>query len=72
VGDPVYGGRRRLPAGATASLRAALEGFRRQALHAARLSFAHPMSGKSVSYEAPIPADFSALLGALDRDLAAA
>jgi 23S rRNA pseudouridine1911/1915/1917 synthase len=72
VGDPVYGGRRRLPAGATASLRAALEGFRRQALHAARLSFAHPKSGKSVSYEAPIPADFSALLGALDRDLAAA
>ena len=44
---PVYGGRRRLPAGATPALMAALEGFRRQALHAARLSFAHPKSGKT-------------------------
>src|SRR5688500_8362788 len=35
VGDPVYGGRRRLPAGATPELQAALEGFHRQALHAA-------------------------------------
>ncbi len=36
VGDPVYGGRRKLPAGATPGLKAALEGFQRQALHAAR------------------------------------
>jgi 23S rRNA pseudouridine1911/1915/1917 synthase len=72
VGDPVYGGRRRLPAGATAALRAALEAFQRQALHAARLEFVHPKSGKSVSFEAPLPADFSTLLGMLARDLAAA
>jgi 23S rRNA pseudouridine1911/1915/1917 synthase len=72
VGDPVYGGRRRLPAGATPQLVAALEGFRRQALHAARLEFVHPKSGKSVSYEAPLPADFLQLLGALERDLAGA
>jgi len=70
VGDPVYGGRRRLPAGATPQLIAALEGFKRQALHAARLEFVHPKSGKSVSYEAPLPADFTQLLGALERDLA--
>ena len=70
VGDPVYGGRRRLPAGASTELKAALEAFRRQALHAARLTFIHPKSGKSVSYEAPLPEDFSALLGALARDLA--
>ena len=69
VGDPVYGGRRRLPAGASAALRAALEGFHRQALHAARLTFAHPRTGKSVSYDAPLPADFSGLLGALARDV---
>ena len=72
VGDPVYGGRRRLPAGATPQLVAALEGFRRQALHAARLEFEHPKSGKPVSYEAPLPADFRQLLGALERDLAGA
>jgi len=72
VGDPVYGGRRRLPAGATAELRTALEAFHRQALHAARLQFEHPKSGKPVSYEAPLPPDFAMLLGVLARDLAAA
>jgi 23S rRNA pseudouridine1911/1915/1917 synthase len=71
VGDPVYGGRRRLPAGATPGLKAALEGFHRQALHAARLKFAHPKSGKSVTYSAPLPADLAGLLGELERDLAA-
>jgi len=72
VGDPVYGGRRRIPAGATPQLLAALEGFRRQALHAARLEFVHPKSGKSESYEAPLPDDFGKLLAALERDLAGA
>ena len=72
VGDPVYGGRRRIPAGATPQLLAALEGFRRQALHAARLEFVHPKSGKSVSYEAPLPDDFGKLLATLERDLAGA
>jgi 23S rRNA pseudouridine1911/1915/1917 synthase len=72
AGDPVYGGRRRLPAGASAQLRAALEGFQRQALHAARLSFVHPRSGKAVSYDAPLPADLAGLLEALARDAAEA
>jgi 23S rRNA pseudouridine1911/1915/1917 synthase len=72
VGDPVYGGRRRLPAGATPALKAALEGFRRQALHAERLSFTHPKSGKPVTYHAPLPADLRELLGVLERDLAEA
>jgi 23S rRNA pseudouridine1911/1915/1917 synthase len=68
VGDPVYGGRRRLPTGASASLIATLQNFPRQALHAARLSFVHPKSGKPVSYEAPLPADLVTLLDALERD----
>ncbi|HEX6396248.1 MAG TPA: 23S rRNA pseudouridine(1911/1915/1917) synthase RluD [Steroidobacteraceae bacterium] len=72
VGDPVYGGRRRLPAGATPALTVALETFRRQALHAARLEFVHPESGKQVSFEAPLPQDFRKLLGVLERDLAGA
>ncbi len=71
VGDPVYGGRRKLPAGATPGLKAALEGFQRQALHAARLTFLHPKTGKSRVFEAPLPADFAGLLGALEHDLTA-
>lgn len=63
VGDPVYGGRRRqLPAGAVNDT---LRAFQRQALHAVRLSLAHPMSGLQQSFEAPPPADLAALLTAL-------
>ena len=72
VGDPVYGGRRRLPAGATPALKQALEEFRRQALHAERLTFTHPKSGKRVSFEAPLPGDFAGLLDVLARDVAEA
>jgi 23S rRNA pseudouridine1911/1915/1917 synthase len=71
VGDPVYGGRRRLPRGATPALREALEAFRRQALHAAHLAFAHPVSGDEVEFEAPPPADLQRLLRALRADRAA-
>lgn len=69
VGDPVYGGRRKLPAGASAALIEALDAFKRQALHAERLAFTHPKSGRRVEFKAPIPPDLAALLGALDRDL---
>jgi 23S rRNA pseudouridine1911/1915/1917 synthase len=66
VGDPLYGGRRRLPAGASAETRAALTGFRRQALHAARLALRHPLKGEELSFEAPLPQDFAALIAALE------
>lgn len=65
VGDPVYGGKPRLPKGADDALRAALSAFRRQALHAQRLEFVHPTSGEQVGWEAPVPADMTALLAAL-------
>lgn len=65
VGDPLYGGGLRLPAGASESLQAALRGFRRQALHAETLVFAHPVDGSEVRATAPLPADFRALLDAL-------
>ncbi len=68
VGDPVYGGRKRLPAGASAALIAALDKFKRQALHAERLELTHPKSGKRVEYTAPIPDDLAELLGALGQD----
>ena len=68
VGDPVYGGRRRIPPGASPVLLAALGGFQRQALHAARLELEHPLSGKALQFEAPLPDDFRDLLAALERD----
>jgi 23S rRNA pseudouridine1911/1915/1917 synthase len=68
VGDPVYGGRKRLPAGAAKALIDALANFRRQALHAAQLTFTHPKKGTRVSYQAPLPPDFVGLLEALQND----
>ncbi len=65
VGDPLYGGRRQLVAGLGPAARAALAAWRRQALHAARLEFAHPFTGRDVVVESPVPADMSALLVAL-------
>ncbi len=69
VGDPVYGGRLRLPPGASRELQEQLAGFRRQALHAARLTLAHPSTGESVSWSAPLPADMAQLLEALRADV---
>ena len=72
VGDPVYGKRLAIPRGAAPALAEALRGFRRQALHAARLAFPHPRDGRAIEVEAPLPEDFRALLAALKRDLKAA
>lgn len=66
VGDPVYGGARKLPKGALSDAgQAAVTGFARQALHAAVLGFTHPVSGAALRFEAPLPQDFAALLEAL-------
>ena len=71
VGDPLYGGGLRLPRRATPELTAALRGFRRQALHAEQLSFAHPVSGEPLSFTAQPPADMVALVDTLRADLVA-
>ncbi|MGB7543495.1 MAG: 23S rRNA pseudouridine(1911/1915/1917) synthase RluD [Burkholderiales bacterium] len=57
VGDPVYREKRR----GEEAIR-----FPRQALHAARLAFVHPVSGVRKHFEAPLPQDFQALLDALE------
>jgi len=67
LGDSLYGGRQRIPAGADETLAAAIKAFRRQALHAQRLSFEHPGSRELVSFEAPLPDDFSTLLDVLKQ-----
>ncbi len=68
VGDPVYGGRPRPPAGAGEAARAALQAFPRQALHARRLGLRHPASGEPRVWEAPLPADMQALITVLRED----
>ncbi|MDJ0627011.1 MAG: RluA family pseudouridine synthase [Rhodobacter sp.] len=65
IGDPVYGGRRKLSAGALGEGAAAAAAFPRQALHAATLGFEHPATGQVLQFEAPLPADLSALIAAL-------
>ena len=65
VGDPVYGGRLRIPPGASEALADALRGFKRQALHASDLGFEHPVSGDELRFHAPLPPDLLGLLEAL-------
>lgn len=68
IGDPVYGGRRRLPVAALgAEAVAAAAAFPRQALHAASLGFVHPVTGRTLTFESPLPADMAALVAALRR-----
>lgn len=72
VGDSLYGGRK--PALAWArrhgepELTELLEGLSGQALHARRLGFRHPATGRPVSYEAPLPADMQKLLDHLREE----
>jgi 23S rRNA pseudouridine1911/1915/1917 synthase len=68
VGDPLYGGSLRLPKGATSELVAALRGFRRQALHAERLAFEHPVTGAAMAFEAKRPQDMETLIATLRAD----
>ncbi len=72
VGDPLYGKRLVFPKGATARLMETMRGFRRQALHAARLAFVHPATGQRVEFSTPLPPDFLELRAALREDVRAA
>jgi len=71
VGDPVYGGRPRLPPEPTPELSDGLRGFRRQALHASRLAFTHPSTGVALAFDSPLPPDFAGLLALLRADAVA-
>jgi len=68
IGDPVYGGRLKLPKGATLKLQEALRGFNRQALHAAMLGLIHPVSNKYMEWYVPVPTDFADLLDVLKTE----
>jgi 23S rRNA pseudouridine1911/1915/1917 synthase len=60
LGDPVYGRSK----GATRALLETLD-FRRQALHAARLGFIHPVTGVAMTWESDMPADMQELFSRL-------
>lgn len=68
IGDPLYAGRFRKPSRASEELLTQLTGFKRQALHAFRLTLTHPESGKTLVISAPRPEDFERLLDALVAD----
>ncbi len=66
IGDPVYGGKRKLSATAvTEAGQTAVAGFSRQALHAATLSFWHPVQERDMEFAAPLPGDMRDLISAL-------
>ncbi|MBU0499168.1 MAG: 23S rRNA pseudouridine(1911/1915/1917) synthase RluD [Gammaproteobacteria bacterium] len=68
IGDPAYGGRLRIPAGASDSLAETLRRFKRQALHAHRLGLHHPLTGEWLEWESPLPKDMRQLLDELQID----
>lgn len=68
VGDPVYGGRLRLPKGATAEAITALRQFKRQALHADTLALNHPLTQERVEWKIELPSDLNTLIQALRHD----
>jgi len=68
IGDPLYGGRLRLPKASSTELIEILRGFKRQALHAVQLGLQHPVTGVWQQWETPLPPDMSQLLNVLRSD----
>lgn len=66
VGDPTYGGRRKAAPKALGAAAALVDAFPRQALHAATLGFVHPVTGKDLHFESPLPSDMATLVAALE------
>jgi len=71
-GDPHYGGREKwvnAMFGPERPLAKRMLGtLNRQALHAAKLEFTHPHTGKELSFDAPLPEDYSKVLESLKRE----
>lgn len=65
VGDVMYGGQT-WGSIRDKQLRELAKGLNRHALHAARLEFAHPLTGASLQLESPLPPELSALAQVID------
>ncbi len=61
VGDRVYGGTGRIRTVGDPSARARMKALDRQALHAWRLAFTHPVTGEKLQFVAPLPEDMAGL-----------
>ena len=68
VGDPLYGGRLKLPPACAPELIQGLRAFKRQALHAGRLGLLHPLTGEAMEWSAALPADMVQLIELLQHD----
>ncbi len=68
IGDPLYGGRPRIPKGASDLLIDTLRHFPRQALHARALGLIHPATGEPVQFECPLPQDILTLIAVLEQE----
>lgn len=69
AGDPLYGGyHRALDCSPNEAATAALEALGTQALHARYLKFAHPITGETMEFEAPLPDAMQRIVDALDLE----
>ncbi len=69
LGDPLYGNHRQFLSDNSeveATVRDAVAAFKRQALHARTLGFVHPVTEEEMAFEAEPPADYKALVAALE------
>lgn len=66
IGDPVYGGRARRRLGRAAAVAGEIAAFPRQALHAARLGFTHPITGERLVFDSAPPRDMRQLIANLE------
>ena len=73
IGDPMYGKPMRsgqMPDAVARDCLSAIRGFQRQALHAASLGFAHPVTGEALHFEIPMPDDMAGLVAAIEAGIA--
>lgn len=68
VGDQVYGGRFRIPELCSTETSQTLSKFKRQALHARKLTLTHPKTHEELSWEVELPKDMQQLLEVLQTD----
>jgi len=68
AGDPVYGQRLAIAGDCDPELEKELRAFKRQALHATRIEYEHPISGEHQSWERALPEDMQRLVDACETD----
>ena len=74
IGDPLYGRPPRvaqMPDNFARNGLSQIRKFDRQALHATYLGFSHPVTGKALSFETPLPADMASLLELIEETVSA-